>query len=60
MTKVGYITHEESVIRHFMEEPELAEFMLKEALAEGDLEEFQLVQRRMDEAKRRLAMPASA
>lgn len=54
------VSHEEVMVEVFMEDPELAEMMLEDALAEGDLEEVRLVQRRMDEAKRRLAMPASA
>ncbi len=54
----GYITHDESVIEHFMEDPELAEIMLDEAINDEDWEEVKIVWRRMKEAKSRLASQA--
>ena len=56
----GYVTHEESVIEHFMKEPKLAEMMLDDAIADGDWEEVRTVWRRMKEAKARLAIPEAA
>ena len=47
------ITHEEATIRSYMREPEFADFMLEEAIAEGDTIEIEKIQRRIKEAKRR-------
>ena len=49
----SYITHEEAVIRHFMEDPELAEIMIEDAITDGDTEEIEKIQRRIIEAKAR-------
>ena len=51
----GFVSHEETIIRHFIEDPELAEIMLQDAIAEGDADEVQRVQRRINEAKSRIA-----
>jgi len=54
----GYIPHEEVVIEDFMEDPELAEIMLDEAINDEDWEEVKIVWRRMKEAKSRLVSQA--
>ena len=43
------------MITNYMEDPELAEMMLDDAIADGDWEEVRTVWRRMKEAKARLA-----
>ena len=48
------------MITNYMEDPELAEMMLDDAIADGDLEEVRTVWRRMKEAKARLAIPEAA
>ena len=47
------ISHEEAIIQHFIEDPELAEIMLQDAIEEGDYNETKKILRRMDEAKSR-------
>ena len=47
------IPHEEAVIQHFMEDPELAQIMLHDAITEGDTVEEQKIRRRINEAKSR-------
>lgn len=47
----GAVSHEEAVVRHFMEDPELGEIMLQDAIADGDIDEIRRVQRRIKEAK---------
>ena len=49
----GSIPHEEAVIQHFIEDPELAQIMLQEAINEGDINEARKIQRRINEAKTR-------
>ena len=49
----GSVTHEEAVIQHFIEDPELAQIMLQEAIDEGDINEARKIQRRINEAKSR-------
>lgn len=49
----GSIPHEEAVIQHFIEDPELAQIMLQEAIDEGDINETRKIQRRINEAKSR-------
>ena len=49
----GSIPHEEAVIQHFIEDPELAQIMLQEAIDEGDINEARKIQRRINEAKSR-------
>ena len=51
----GFVSHEEAVIRHFIEDPELAEIMLQDAIADGDTDEVKKIQRRINEAKSRTA-----
>ena len=50
---IDTISHDEAVIQHFIEDPELAEIMLEDAVAEGDTLEVQKIQRRIKEAKNR-------
>ena len=52
---IDTISHEEAVIQHFTEDPELAEIMLDDALSEGDSIEVEKIQRRMSEAKARVS-----
>ena len=51
---ISTISHEEAMIRHFMEDPEFAEFYLSEVIAEGDFNEIRRVKRRIDEARARM------
>ena len=51
---VSYITHEEATIQSFMRDPEFAEYMLQDAIAEGDFVEVRKIQRRIGEAKVRM------
>lgn len=51
--KVGYITHEEATIQHFIEEPEFANYLLSEVKQDGDKEEIAYFQNLYNEAKRR-------
>ena len=51
---VGYISHDEVMIRNFMDEPEYADFLLNEVLSDGSAEEISLVQGWYDEAKLRV------
>ena len=50
---IGTIPHEEAVIQHFMEDPELAQIMLQEAINDGDIDEVRKIQERINEAKSR-------
>lgn len=47
------IDHEEATIRSYMRDPEFAEYMLQEAIVEGDTAEEQKIRRRINEAKSR-------
>ena len=49
------ISHEEAVIQHFIEDPELAQIMLQDAINDGDISEIRKIQRRINEAKSRSA-----
>ena len=49
----GYITHEEAMIRSFMEEPEFADYLMSEILADGDANEIKRFQDWYNEAQRR-------
>ena len=51
---VGYIPHYEVMIRNFMDEPEYADFLLSEVLADGSVKEISLVQDWYDEARLRI------
>ena len=55
--KVGFITHEESTIQHFMEELEFADYLMNDVIADGDEEEIAYFQSLYDEAKARATMP---
>ena len=48
-----YIDHEEATIQSYMRDPEFAEYMLQEAINEGDINEARKIQRRINEAKSR-------
>ena len=50
---VGYATHDETMIETFMEEPEYAEDLLNDVLADGNDYEISRVQFWYDEAKKR-------
>ena len=50
---VGYITHDEAVIKHFIEDHNFAELYLQTVREDGDVEEIAEVQAWYDEAKRR-------
>ena len=52
--EIGYITHDEAMIQNFMDEPEYADFLLSEVLADGDADEISLVRGWYDEAKLRV------
>ena len=49
------ISHEEATIRSYMRDPDFAEFMLQDAINDGDISEIRKIQRRMNEAKSRSA-----
>ena len=51
---ISTISHEEATIRSFMRDPEFAERLLKEVIADGDCNEICRVRRRIDEARARL------
>ena len=48
-----YIEHEEATIQSYMRDPEFAEYTLREAIDEGDINEARKIQRRINEAKSR-------
>ena len=50
---VGFITHDESMITMFMEEPEYADHLMSEIIADGDKKEIERFQTWYDEAKKR-------
>lgn len=47
------ISHEEATIQSYMRDPAFAEYMLQEAINDGDIDEIRKVQRRITEAKHR-------
>ena len=47
------IDHEEATIRSYMRDPDFANYMLQDAITEGDIDEVQKIQRRINEAKKR-------
>lgn len=49
----GYIEHDEATIQSYMRDPAFAEFMLNEAINDGDISEIRKVWQRMCEAKNR-------
>lgn len=48
-----YIEHEEATIQSYMRDPEFAEYMLQEAINEGNINEAHKILRRINEAKAR-------
>ena len=50
---MGYITHEESMINMFMEDPEYANHLMSVVIADGDENEIKRFQSWYDEAKAR-------
>ena len=50
---VGFITHDESMITMFMEEPEYADHLMSEIIADGDKKEIEHFQTWYDEAEKR-------
>ena len=48
------ISHDESMVQSFMEDPEYASFYLQSVLADGDLEEIREAKGWIDEARARL------
>ena len=55
--KIGYVTHEESTIQHFMEEPEFADYLMNDVFADGDSYEINSVKSWYDEARVRSILP---
>ncbi len=53
--KISYITHDEAMIQSFVEDPDFADFFLKDIIADGDLDEICEVKGWLDEAKARRA-----
>ena len=53
--KISTISHEEATIQMFMEDPEFAEFFLKDIIADGNIHEIREVKGWVDEAKARRA-----
>ena len=51
--KVEYISHEEATIRHFIEDPDFADYVMSEVIADGDEEEILRFQNWYNEAKAR-------
>ena len=47
------VDHEEATIHSYMRDPDFAEYMLQDAIAEGDIKAAQKIQKRINEAKRR-------
>ena len=47
----GYITHDESMINMFMEDPEYADHLMSVVAADGDEEEIAYFQNLYDEAR---------
>ena len=48
------ITHEEATIRSFMRDPEFAQALLHDAIADGDTKEIEKIQHRITEAQKRI------
>lgn len=48
-----YIDHEEATIQSYMRDPEFADYMLNEAINDGDITAIRKIQRRINEAKAR-------
>ena len=56
----GCVTHEEASIQSFMRNPDFAELVLREALADGDVREIRRVKGWVEEAKARARAAAQA
>lgn len=56
----GCVTHAEASIQSFIRNPEFAEFVLKEAMADGDMNEIRRIKGWVDEAKARACAAAEA
>ena len=54
----GFITHDEAMIRHLIEDPDLAEIMLDDAKADEDFNKLNQVKYWINEAKARSLEPA--
>ena len=52
--KIGYVTHDEAMIKSFVRDPEFADYYLETVLTEGDPEEIAGVQSWYNEAKMRI------
>ena len=50
---VGYITHDESMVNMFMEDPEYADHLMAEIIDDGDKKEIEHFQTWYDEAEKR-------
>ena len=50
---ISTISHEEATIRHFMEDPEYANFYLEEVISDGDTDEIEEVKGWINEARAR-------
>ena len=50
----GYVTHDEAMIKNFINEPDYANFYLSEVLKDGDDYEIQRVRYWYDEAQKRI------
>ena len=57
---VGYVTHEESMMNMFMEDPEYAEHLLSVVVVDGDEEEIAYFQNLYDEARARSSVLKAA
>ena len=53
----GFITHDEAMIRHLIEDPDLAEIMLDDAEADEDFNKINQVKYWINEAKARSLEP---
>ena len=51
---IGYITHEETTIKSFMEDSEFADYLMSEILKDGDEKEITHFQNLYDEARSRM------
>lgn len=56
----GCITHKEATIRSFMRNPDFAEALLKEVIADGDFKEIHLFKTWFDEARARMDVRMAA
>ena len=45
----GSVSHEEAVIQHFIEDPELAQIMLQDAINDGDKQAIENLQQAIEQ-----------